>query len=96
LIGTVGQPNFASLVNQYLSNGGSQVPNTPANAAAIQFLQYYGFENLGVLEQNGLDFDVGYTLPRDLAGTWDAGATGSYTFHQYYSAAWPSAGKPTD
>jgi iron complex outermembrane receptor protein len=87
LIGTVGQPNFESFVNQYLSNAGSQVPNTPANASQIQFLQYFGFENLGILEQNGLDFDARYTLPKDLAGTWDAGATGSYTFHQYYSPA---------
>jgi iron complex outermembrane receptor protein len=87
LVATVGQPGFASEVAKYLGLASSQIPYSAANASEVQFMEYFGDQNLGILEQEGVDFDASYTLPENLTGTWKVGVTGSYTFHQYYSAA---------
>jgi iron complex outermembrane receptor protein len=87
LTGTVGSNNFASYVQQYLSLATSQVQDTAANEAAVDFIHYMGVLNLGKLKQNGLDFSVNYTLPDFGLGTWNVGDVGSYTFHQWYSAS---------
>lgn len=87
LTAAAGSPNFASYVQQFLSLATSQVQDTAANEAAVNFIHYMGVLNLGRLKQNGLDFSVNYTLPGFGLGTWSVGDVGSYTFHQYYSAS---------
>lgn len=87
LTAVLGQPGFLAAVDHYLSIGTSQLPYSAATAAEIDWMEYGGYTNLGKLKQNGLDFNLSYTLPEFLSSTWKVGAVGSYTFHQYYSSA---------